>query len=92
MVQKFFLLIIGSLLIVLSTLPTAIGMWRGFQQLEQGEKLTAVNDGVALAFHPAFIACGLLGISLVFINLTWILGRWAYHRVSNRDPKKASGR
>jgi hypothetical protein len=60
---------VGVVLIIASLLPTVIGMVRGFNQLQRGEDATAVNSGVALALHPAFIACGGLGVLLVVVAL-----------------------
>ena len=60
---------VGVVLIVASVLPTVIGMVRGFNQLQRGEDATAVNSGVALAFHPAFIVCGALGVLFVVFAL-----------------------
>ena len=66
---------IGVILIIASALPTVVGMVRGFNQMQRGEDATAVNSGVALAFHPAFIACGALGVLLVVVAIVRALRR-----------------
>ena len=70
---------VGVVLIIASELPTVIGMVRGFNQLQRGEDSTAVNSGIALAFHPAFIATGTLGMLLVMVALVRALRRGAGH-------------
>ena len=66
---------LGLVLIAVSVAPTIIGMVRGFGQAQRGEDATAVNTGVALAFHPAFIACGLIGLLLVVVGIVRALRR-----------------
>jgi hypothetical protein len=66
--RRFPFAAIGLVLIAVSVAPSVIGMVRGFKQLQAGENATALNSGVALAFHPAFIACGVLGVILVVIG------------------------
>ncbi|HEY2584434.1 MAG TPA: hypothetical protein VGI81_01570 [Tepidisphaeraceae bacterium] len=66
---------VGIVLMIASVLPTAIGMVRGFNQLQRGQDATAVGSGVAVAFHPAFIACGALGALLVGVALVRALRR-----------------
>lgn len=66
---------VGVVLIMASVLPTVIGMVRGFNQLQRGEDATAVDSGVAMAFHSAFIACGTLGVLFVLVALVRALWR-----------------
>jgi biopolymer transport protein ExbB/TolQ len=69
---------VGLVLIAVSVAPTVIGVVRGFNQMEQGGDATAtVNSGVALAFHPAFIACGLIGLLLVVVGIVLAVRRTA---------------
>jgi hypothetical protein len=66
----------GIVLILISGAPVVIGMARGFDQLKRGDPPTAVDSGVSMAFHPAFIACGAIGLLLVIIGIARaILGR-----------------
>ena len=57
----------GVVLIAIAVVPTAIGMLRGFRQLQRGEDAAAIGIGVGLAMHPAFVTCGILGIVLVVV-------------------------
>ena len=66
---------VGLVMIPVSVAPTVIGMVRSFNQLQRGEDATAVNSGVALAVHPAFIACGLLGLLLVVVGIVRAIRR-----------------
>lgn len=62
-------------MIIISVLPTVIGMVRGFDQLQRGESATAVDSGVAMAFHPAVVVCGALGLLFVVVGLFRALRR-----------------
>src|SRR5688500_5149079 len=56
---------VGLVLIVVSVAPTVIGMVRSFNQMQRGDAAAAAGtseSSVALAFHPAFVACGLIGL------------------------------
>ena len=66
---------LGLVLIAVSAAPTVIGMVLGFDQLQRGEEATAVSSGVALAFHPAFVACGNVGMLLVVIGIVLAIRR-----------------
>ena len=61
---------LGLVLIATSAAPTILGMVRAFEQVQRGEDpTTTVNSGVALAFHPSFTACGLIGLLLVIMGI-----------------------
>lgn len=66
---------VGLVLIAVFVAPTVVGMVRGFGQLQRGEDATAVSSGVALAFHAAFMACGLLGSLLVIVGIVRAIRR-----------------
>ncbi|MEX1229120.1 MAG: hypothetical protein WEB58_02695 [Planctomycetaceae bacterium] len=59
---------IGVLLIAVSTSPTVVGMIRAFNQLP-GEGAATLDRTVALAFHPAMIACVNVGMLFVVIGI-----------------------
>ncbi len=66
--RHFPFVLVGIVLIVAAVLPTVIGMVRGFYQAQRGENATAVDRGVAMAFHPALIAFGVVGLLLIVIG------------------------
>ena len=66
---------IGLVLIAIWVAPTVIGMVRSLSQVQRGEDATAVNGGVATAFHPAFIACGIVGLTLVVLDIVLAIRR-----------------
>lgn len=63
--RRFPLAAVGVILVAVSVAPTVVGMVCGFHQLHRGESATSIDRGVALAFHPAFIACGVSGLLLI---------------------------
>ena len=69
--------LVGVVLIIAQALPMGIGMVRGFNQLQRGEDATASHSGTALAFHPALIACGTVGMLLVLVAFVRVLRRGA---------------
>src|SRR5262245_52602667 len=71
---------IGLVLIVVSVAPTVIGMVRGFNQMQRGEgaaAAAAAGSSVALSFHPALIACNLIGLLLVVVGIVLAIRRSA---------------
>lgn len=67
--RRFPFAAVGVILIAASVAPTVVGMVRGFSQLNRGESATSIDRGVALAFHPAFVACGVVGLLLVIAGI-----------------------
>ena len=55
--RRFPFAALGLVLLAVSVAPTVIGMVRGFDQLGRDDDAAAISSGVALAFHPAFMAC-----------------------------------
>jgi hypothetical protein len=71
---------LGLVLIAVSAAPTVIGMVRSFNQMQRGEDAAAVattDSSVALAFHPAFMACGLMGLLFVVVGIVLAIRRSA---------------
>jgi hypothetical protein len=71
---------VGLVLIAVSTAPTVMGMVRSFNQMQRGEDgaaVTTAGNGGALAFHPAFIGCGLIGLLLVVVGIVLAIRRTA---------------
>jgi hypothetical protein len=66
---------LGLVLMAVSVAPTVIGMVRGFAQMQRGEDATAVTSSVALASHPAFIACRVAGLVLVIVGIVLAIRR-----------------
>lgn len=73
--RRFPFAAVGVALIAVSVAPTVVGMVRGFNQLDRGESATSFDRGVALAFHPALIACGVVGLLFVIAGIVRALRR-----------------
>jgi hypothetical protein len=68
--RRFPFAALGLVLIAISAAPLVIGMERGFNEMQRGENgIDTVNRGVELAWHPAFMACGIVGCVLVFVGI-----------------------
>jgi len=68
--RRFPFAAVGLVLLAVSVAPTVIGMVRTFGQLGQGgEDPPAISGDGALAFHPAFMACGVIGALLVVVSI-----------------------
>ena len=77
MLKKIPLAAIGMVLIAVAVAPVVVGMVRAFGEVRRGGggvEPTAAG-AVAVGFHPAFIACGLLGVVLVAIAIARALRR-----------------
>jgi len=69
---------LGLVLIAVSVAPTVIGILRSFNQMQRGEDAAAVEtteSSIALAFHPAFVTCGLVGLLLVVVGIVLAIRR-----------------
>ena len=73
--RRFPFIGIGLLLLAISGAPAVVGMLRDFNQLQHGQDPSAVQSGVGLAFHPAFIACSNVGLLLLVIGIARALRR-----------------
>jgi hypothetical protein len=71
---------VGLALIVVSVAPTVIGMVRSFNQMQRGDDAAAAgtaDSSVALAFLPAFVGCGLIGLLFVVVGIVLAIRRSA---------------
>lgn len=67
--RRFPFAAVGLVLIGVFVAPSVIGMVRTFAQLGRGEDVPATSSGELLSFHPAFMACGLIGVLLVIAGI-----------------------
>jgi hypothetical protein len=77
--RRFPFAALGLVLIAVSVSPIVIGMVRHFNQMQRGEgqDAMAVSSSAALAFHPAFMASGLIGMLLVAVGIVLAIRRSA---------------
>ena len=66
---------VGLVLMAVSVAPTVVALLRSFGQMRHGGDASVVNSGVALAFHPALIACGVVGMVLIAVGIVLALRR-----------------
>ncbi len=68
----------GIVLLLFSVAPTVIGMVRGFNEVPEGQADMAIESGVRMSFHPAFIGCAVIGFLLVTIGVVRQMARTSH--------------
>ena len=69
------LISVGLAFIAASAAPIAYAQIHAFNQLAQGQDVRDVSGAVKLAFHPAFMAAGTIGLLLAIAGVVRVVAR-----------------